>query len=56
MDIITYSHARKNLRSVLNSIIDSKPVIIKSKESTAVVIDYNQYLNLVDKINTQEQK
>ncbi len=56
MEIITYSHARDNLRSVLDSTIDSKPVVIKSKASAVVVIDYYKYLDLIDKINAQEAK
>ena len=56
MKIVTYTAARDTLRSVLDSVIDSKPVVIKSKGSAAVLIDYNQYLDLMDKINAQEGK
>lgn len=56
MKIINYSHARNNLRAVLDSTKDGKPVIIKSKDSAAVVIEYNQYMDLIDTINSQELK
>lgn len=56
MKIVTYTSARDTLRSVLDSVVDSKPVIIKSKASAAVLMDYNQYLDLMDRIKAEESK
>jgi len=54
--IITYTKARDTLRTVLDSVIGNKPVIVKSKTSAVVLIEYNQYLDLMDKINAQKAK
>jgi len=56
MKIVKFTYARDNLRSVLDFLEDNKPVVIVSKNSSAVLIDYNQYLYLVDKINSQESR
>ena len=54
MKIINYTAARDTLRRVLDSVVTDKPVIVKSKRSAVVLIEYNQYLDLMDKINAQE--
>ena len=56
MKIINYTKARDTFRSVLDSVVTGKPVIVKSKRSAVVLIEYNQYLDLVDKVNAQEAK
>ncbi len=56
MKIITYTAARDTLRRVLDSVVTGKPVIVKSKRSAVVLIEYNQYLDLMDNINAQEAK
>lgn len=56
MKIINYTKARDTLRSVLDSVIGSKPVIVKSKASAVVLIEYNQYCDLVDIANAHKAK
>lgn len=54
MKIINYTAARDTLRRVLDSVTTGKPVVIKSKASAHVLIEYNQYLDLIDKVEAQE--